>query len=419
MNNAAEYLEYERLGDFYMKNNYKKAYLCYENAEFLCPELQEKNRIKVKKQSIAEENGELPSKVSIVIVSYNCCYMMQRCIESIRKTCAPQSYEIVVVENASTDGVRDWLIQQEDIKVILCDENAGFPLGCNIGIQYSEPAADIFLLNNDTRLASNALFWLRMGLCESEAAGAVGCVANYCGNEQQIDVEFLLPEDYLRYGAAQNIPCEHPYEERNRLSGFAMLIRRKALEQIGGQLDVNLSPGYFEDDDLSMRLIDAGYRLYICHNSFIYHAGSQSFCGRDDLDEIMVRNYYYFLNKWNYDVLAYSFSNAEAIRQITQKEADCFRVLEIGAGSGVTLSRIRYFYPEAECYGLERNKQAVHYGVRGIPLYWGEWMEMELPFEKESFDYIIYTPHENDPADRAQIEERFSGYLKPGSGIFL
>lgn len=60
-------------------------------------------------------------------------YLMQKCIESIRRYCIPDTYEIVVVDNASTDGVREWLCEQEDVMTILVDENVGFPMGCNIG----------------------------------------------------------------------------------------------------------------------------------------------------------------------------------------------------------------------------------------------------------------------------------------------
>ena len=54
-------------------------------------------------------------------------YLMQKCIESIRIYCYKPSYEIIVVDNASTDGVTDWLEQQPDIILIKSNTNLGFP----------------------------------------------------------------------------------------------------------------------------------------------------------------------------------------------------------------------------------------------------------------------------------------------------
>ena len=103
-------------------------------------------------------------KTAIIIISYNACSFMQENIESIRKTVA-DNYRIIVVDNASTDGVSEWLKSQEDeysdISVIYNNTNAGFPAACNqgvgltIGTEWED--ANIFLLNNDTRLCENSI----------------------------------------------------------------------------------------------------------------------------------------------------------------------------------------------------------------------------------------------------------------------
>lgn len=410
-----EYQIYEELGDKLVAVNYNKAYLCYEHAEFLCEDAEHRQDIQKKKDRLQREYPIQVRKTSIVIISYNCMYLMQKCLESIRKYCNPEVYEIVVVENASTDGVREWLEQQSDIKLILCDENAGFPLGCNIGIQYAEPENDIFFLNNDTRMTPNALFWLRMGLYESDDVGATGCVANYCGNDQQIDVEFLLPEQYVSYGASVNIPCDNPYEERSRLCGFAMLLRRTVLEKVQG-MDVNLSPGYFDDDDITIRIGMEGYRRIVCHNAFIYHAGSQSFIERNDLESIFTKNYYYMLDKYQCDVLTNAVSNQEAIAQIQESYLTEIKILEINAGTGNTLARIKYLYPQANVYGIEGNEKLVACGVKGIPIMIGDWRTMDIPYERECFDYIIFTRGQEE--ELTELKVRFRAYLKQ-DGKFL
>lgn len=408
---------FERLGDSLLNINPEQAFLCYENAEFYCAENACKRRIQKKKAELREKNEPIPKKVSIVIVSYNNCYLMQKCIESIRKYCAPSSYEIIAVDNASDDGVREWLQGQQDVKCIMCNQNAGFPLGCNIGIQYSDSENDIFLLNNDTRMTENALFWLRMGLYESDDIGAAGCVSNYAGNDQELEIEFAYPEEYVQYAKEVNVLSETPYEEKSRLCGFAMLLKRDVINETGG-MDINFSPGYFDDDDLSVRIIERGYRMVLCHNSFIYHAGSQSFAKREDIEEIITNHYLLFREKWGFDITANAAPNNEAVLKITADRDAPIKVLEIGAGSGNTLSKIKYLYPLSEVYGIEEDAGAVRYAIKNIPILAGNWKETEIPFKEKYFDYIIYTDKgQND--DLNSLKEFFSLYLKPqGKFIF-
>lgn len=403
---------YEHLGGKYLPYNKQAAFLCYENALYHCENSGNagdmeaggaRERILVKLRALCGQAGDGTGadvrKVSIVIVSYNSKYLMRKCVESIRKYCNPKTYELVVVDNASTDGVREWLCGQEDIKTVLVDENVGFPAGCNIGVSYAEPENDLFFLNNDTRLTPEALFFLRMGLYADERTGAAGCVANYCGNGQDIDVQFELPEDYIEYGRRRNVPCGNPFEEKNKLCGFAMLVKREAWNKTSG-MDEAYSPGYFDDDDLSTQIRNAGYTLRVCHNSYIYHAGSQSFGGRSDVTDIIVRNYGYFVGKWEYDITYYSRINVAAIEAFgkfvenQQTGADRrLRVLELGAGCGCTLARLCYLFPDVEVCGIEENAQAVQYCAAGTNIAAGEGKEAlrRLLEQGERFDCIIFS----------------------------
>ncbi|MBR1478221.1 MAG: glycosyltransferase family 2 protein [Lachnospiraceae bacterium] len=291
------YRLYDELGDRLKDKNIDQAYLCYENAAFLCHNDGERSRILEKSSALRGTGKVNVRKTALIILSHNNAYLMQKCLESIRLNCDPSSCEVVILDNASDDGIADWLKLQENITLLLSDKNEGFTKGCNIAIEYADRESDIFLLNNDTRVPPNALFWLRMGLYEAEDVGAVGSMVNYCNNKQLRDVAFAMPEDYVEYGAKNNIFLEEPYIEEDALGGFAMLIKRKVLDEVG-VFDESFSPGYFEDTDLSFRIRKAGYRLNVVRNSFIYHVGSQSFAKRPDLEEIYERNKMYFMKKW-------------------------------------------------------------------------------------------------------------------------
>ena len=120
--------------------------------------------------------------------------------------------EIIVVDNGSKDGSVEWLRQQPDIILVENKENMGFPGGCNQGIKASSKGADIFLLNNDTMLPENALFWLRMGLYDRDENGAAGSVSNFAGGQVVVSGAHNVP-DMLRRSRRVSCNCQQKPEE--------------------------------------------------------------------------------------------------------------------------------------------------------------------------------------------------------------
>lgn len=353
--------------------NVNQAYLCYEQAAFLTEDAARKNEYVKKMDELKTDPKFSVKPVSICIVSYNSRKYMEECIRSIKLTCAPGSYEIVVTDNASTDSVRDYLMEvSDDMTLVLCDENLGFPAGCNCCIQYSSPDNDVFLLNNDTRMTHNALFWLRYGLYSGEDVGAAGCMGSSAGNYQEISLKTDKISDIVSFAVNNNVYMENPYEERSRLCGFAMLIRGRVLDELGG-LDEAFSPGYYEDDDLSVRISGAGYRQLVVHNSFIYHKGSDNFSKKTsgELNLLMLRNHDYSKEKHGYDNLnAAIIIDAELQTAVTLR-ADGrknFSLLEINCGSGNFLSHVKYLFPEAYVCGTSAILLEKKHGVKNVPI---------------------------------------------------
>lgn len=340
-----------KLGAYYLEQNLNQAYLCFQYALFYCDSEEKKLIIQKQLDELLLQGAIDVRKTSIVIVSYNSCYLLEKTIESIRKTVPSDTYKIIVVDNCSSDDCVSYLKKQPDITLILNSENLGFAHGCNQGC-FNEMNNDIYLLNNDTRLAANSLFWLQMGLYENEKIGACGSISNYAGNNQQLDLDFPLPNDYLSFAKTQNILLDCPYEERVRLSGFSMLIRHGAWQQVDG-MDEQFSPGYFEDDDLSMKLRSAGYRLLLCHNSFIYHAGSQSFSLRPDIESLLINNHAKFIDKYQFDILSYALPRPEKWQEIPYDVGDAFNLLFIGSELGANCMYLQKIYPHCNIISVE------------------------------------------------------------------
>lgn len=354
--NCRNYELYFLLGFYYYGVNVNQAYLCFENALLYCDNEEDYEAIVAQIDEL-KQNYEITVKpVAIIVVAYNCRSLQILNIQSIRDTMPNGAYKIVVVDNASDDGITAWLREQADIILIENKENLGFAKACNQGAnEVKLEQYDIYLLNNDTRLCKNSLFWLRMGLYEAEDIGATGSYSNYAGNEQELAIAYDTVEQYLTYGDANNIPLARPYEERVRLSGFSMLIRGNVWEKVGGMNEA-FTPGYFEDDALSMEIQKAGYRLLTCKNSYLYHAGSQSFAKKDNVGELLISHQELFIQLYGFDIFDYAKPNRAFTEQINRNTTEAFGILEIGCGLGADGKYLRSAYPNARYVGIEQNE---------------------------------------------------------------
>ena len=303
------------------------------------------------------------SKTSIIILTYNNLDKTKDCIESIRKYTDKDSYEIIVVDNNSTDDTKLFLEEQDDIKVIFNESNVGFPMGCNIGIANSEKTYDILLLNNDTVVTKNWLFNLKKCLYSDEKIGAVGAVSNNGANLQGVDFTYNNFDEMQDLASKNNISDVKKWEEKVCLIGYCLLIKREVMDQLNG-LDEGYTPGYIEDNDLSLNIIKLGYRLMLCHDSFIHHYLGTSFRKDEDkFNKIILKNRDYFEKKWNFNVFVFDNTKNSSIF-LADSPND---VLDYNCGIGTSLLRIKYLFPNAKIIGLEKDvfkrEIAEHFGT--------------------------------------------------------
>lgn len=303
------------------------------------------------------------SKTSIIILTYNNLDKTKDCIESIRKYTDKDSYEIIVVDNNSTDDTKLFLEEQDDIKVIFNEVNMGFPKGCNIGIANSEETYDILLLNNDTIVTKNWLSNLKKCLYSDKKIGAVGSVSNNGANLQGVDFTYNDFDEMQNLALKNNISDVRKWEEKVCLIGYCLLIKREVMDKLKG-LDEGYTPGYIEDNDLSLNIIKLGYRLMLCHDSFIHHYLGTSFRKDEDkFNKIILKNRDYFEKKWNFNVFTFDSTKNNSIF-LADFPND---VLDYNCGIGTSLLRIKYLFPNAKIIGLEKDvfkrEIAEHFGT--------------------------------------------------------
>jgi len=233
---------------------------------------------------------------SIIIPNCNGAELLRTCLKSIKAQTEPP-YEIIVVDNGSQDESLE-LCYREQVKIISFPTNRGTVEACNAGLRIASGEA-LLLLNNDTVATKDWLKNMLRCLYSDERIGIVGPKTNYASGRQRIKEAFTSIADMeSRYNRVN--PAK--WQEVKRIVGLCFLFKRELLEKVG-YLDEQFSPGHYEDDDYCYRARQAGYKLMIAGDVFLYHKGSVSFkqMYKHELKELVQANKQKFIAKWSVD----------------------------------------------------------------------------------------------------------------------
>lgn len=240
--------------------------------------------------------------VSIIILTFNNLKYTKLCVESIFAKTAYPNFELIIVDNASSDETQDYLRrlkdQYDNIKIILNKENLGFAVSNNIGIKESK-GEYIILLNNDTVVTGGWLTGLTGYLQKSEV-GIVGPVTNSIANEAKISVDYKDISEMDRFAESYTSLHRGKTFEIGVLAMFCLAVRRETVEKVG-LLDEQFTIGMFEDDDYALRIKQAGLKIICAEDIFIHHFGGASFSllGDKEYMKIFEDNRRRFENKWD------------------------------------------------------------------------------------------------------------------------
>ncbi|GKU25982.1 bifunctional glycosyltransferase family 2 protein/class I SAM-dependent methyltransferase [Clostridium folliculivorans] len=327
-------------------------------------------------------------KTSIIILTYNNIEYTKKCIDSIRKYTEHLDYEIIVIDNNSSDETKEWLKRCIDIRCIFNEYNIGFPKGCNQGINIAT-GDSILLLNNDVIVTPKWLNNLSLALWSNDSVGAVGAVTNSCSYYQTIPTSYNNYDELVEFADKYNDSDEKKWEQRIKLIGFCMLIKKSVINEVG-LLDERFTPGNYEDDDYSYRIIKAGYKLLLCKDTFVHHYGSVSF-KRDPgkTNNIMYENYRKFIEKWGFDPSSMTLIRFEILNKIINIDNKPMNILDIGCGCGATCLKIRDEYENTRLFGIEKNIEAAEIAKSFMNVKVGDVENIKFGYEESFFDYII------------------------------
>lgn len=241
-------------------------------------------------------------KASIVIPTHSNLHLTRLCLESIIQQTTWPNYEIIVVDNASTDGTPAYLqaasARDRRIQFVLNEYNEGFARAVNQGI--ARAAGEyLVLLNNDTIVTRGWLTVLIRHLQGHPDIGLIGPTTNLAGNEAKINVAYTSVEELETF--AEHYTDEHAGEffEVRALGFFCAVLPRRVLGEVG-LLDERFRVGMFEDDDFSLRLQRAGYRLVCADDAFVHHFHRATFkrLSEPEYVQLFDRNRAAFEQKW-------------------------------------------------------------------------------------------------------------------------
>ncbi len=228
--------------------------------------------------------------VSVMILNWNGEEVIEECIDSVLQT-EYENYEIVVVDNASTDRSIEIIEGFKSVRLVRNQQNYGFAKGNNIGFAYCR-GAYVVTLNNDIIVEPN---WLNKPIEifeRDERIGIVSCRQMNYYKRDLIDSLYLFPTHFLLFGnmGLKKRYCrENPhYSKRGYTigaSGASVIYRKKLLEELNGFEEKFFA--YHEESDLHMRAFLAGWKCLYIPTSVVYHKGSHSF-------NKMKKTFYYY-----------------------------------------------------------------------------------------------------------------------------
>jgi GT2 family glycosyltransferase len=216
--------------------------------------------------------------VSVVVLTYNGLHLTQACLESLVSLTQYPSWELIVVDNGSTDGTVEYLGEfageTPNARLVENGENLGFAEGNNRGICTAKGEI-IVLLNNDTVVTRGWLRDLIRHFRDPDTA-MVGPITDNAGNEARVIVSAPNRNRWAR--AVESYCGSHRTESTavQTLAFFCVAIRASIIHEVG-LLDPAYGIGMFEDDDYCRRVSELGYSIRLAEDVFVHHEMSASF----------------------------------------------------------------------------------------------------------------------------------------------
>jgi hypothetical protein len=212
--------------------------------------------------------SEMP-ELSIIIVNWNTRDLLDECIASVYSTIKSTSFDVWVVDNASSDGSVEMVeAKYPQANLIRNERNEGFGRANNRAIKASE-AACILLLNSDIVLTENTIDEAYRVFLKHPEFGALGCAL--VGSDGKVQESF---SDRIPHGPSVCTEAPEGLISSAYVWAACMFLRRSVIDRVG-MFDEDFMV-FHEDTDLCWRMLDAGFKIAYAPKLRILHGCRQS-----------------------------------------------------------------------------------------------------------------------------------------------
>ena len=277
-------------------------------------------------EKFASTGDQTKPLVSIVIPVFNNLEYTKACLAAIEKNTEYPNYELIIIDNASSDGTTEFLENQQKngIRPIFNTENKGFVDACNQGAEASN-GKYIFLLNNDTEVQPDWLNTLVQFSEENKDCGAIGSKLVYPDKTLQEAGGIIFSDgNGWNFGRGHN-PDDLRFNfvrEVDYCSGAALMVKNELWKKAGG-LDRQYAPAYYEDTDMCFTVRKLGYKVYYHPHSTVIHyegktAGTDLTSGFKKYQKI---NHNKFVKKWKNELKHQLSNNPNNVVKASNRQA--------------------------------------------------------------------------------------------------
>lgn len=286
-------------------------------------------------------------KCSIMVQGYNRLDKTKYCVECILEHTADIDYELLLVDNGSSDGTCEFYqtVPYKNKRIIKVTKNlsTGYPQSF---VRQIFKGRYLVIVSNDVYVTKNWLSNLLTCLESDPDIGFVVPVSSNVSNLQQVDLGYQTLEEMQEMAAQFNKSDPAKWEERLRLITITMIFSRELLDNVGV-----FDSGFvhdFSEDDLAMRVRRAGYKMVLCGDTFVCHdhdfrnledKDPQAFLQSLDSGRVLYKEKYYGIDAWD-DVLNFELKHLSFLDRVPLPTSDV-RALSLEARCGTPVLEIR------------------------------------------------------------------------------
>lgn len=306
--------------------------------------------------AVVEMQGQA-AEVSIIIQAFNRLEKTRRCVESVLNYTKAVDYELILIDNGSTDGTLEYFksVSHQKKRIIHITKNVGSAYPSTV-LSLVDMGKFVCIVNNDLIVTNHWMENLLICMKSDPRIGMVNPVSNNVSNFQGVEFPYNSHEEMQRKAARFNQSDPRKWEDRLRLITLGTLYRKEALLAGGWPI---FDVGFFHDfgdDDITFKIRRMGYRTvlagdtWICHDHDFLHMDDEAFVNLEHSITIGRKNFadkYYGVDAWDDVGNAYVrfLPHFPAI-----KAAECVRILGVDVRCGTPILDVKNWLRKASIF---------------------------------------------------------------------